>query len=75
MIIRVFRMRAKPGRDAELERHVREHAIPLIRHHRGLLSFWTGRSGADFLAVSSGVWDYAGAPAAAVKAFNALFAR
>jgi len=54
VIIRVFRMQAKPGRDAELERHVREHAIPLIRHHRGLLSFWTGRSGADFLAVT--VW-------------------
>jgi thiamine-phosphate pyrophosphorylase len=28
-------------------------------------------SGADFLAVSSGVWDYAEGPAAAVKAFNA----
>ena len=54
MIIRVFRMQAKPGRDAELERHVREHAIPLIRHHRGLLSFWTGRSGAEFVAVT--VW-------------------
>ncbi len=30
-------------------------------------------AGADFLAVSSGVWDHAGGPAAAVKAFNALF--
>jgi len=29
--------------------------------------------GADFLAVSSGVWDYANGPEAAVKAFNALF--
>jgi len=28
---------------------------------------------ADFLAVSSGVWDYPAGPAAAVKAFNALF--
>ncbi len=27
-------------------------------------------SGADFLAVSSGVWDYPGGPGAAVKAFN-----
>lgn len=27
-------------------------------------------SGADFLAVSSGVWDYSDGPAAAVKAFN-----
>jgi thiamine-phosphate pyrophosphorylase len=28
---------------------------------------------ADFLAVSSGVWNHADGPAAAVKAFNALF--
>ncbi len=31
-------------------------------------------AGADFLAVSSGVWNHADGPAAAVKAFNALFA-
>lgn len=30
-------------------------------------------AGADFLAVSSGVWGYAQGPQAAVKAFNALF--
>jgi thiamine-phosphate pyrophosphorylase len=30
-------------------------------------------AGADFLAVSSGVWDHADGPEAAVKAFNALF--
>ena len=30
-------------------------------------------AGADFLAVSSGVWDFPDGPAAAVKAFNALF--
>jgi thiamine-phosphate pyrophosphorylase len=29
-------------------------------------------AGADFLAVSSGVWDYKDGPAAAVKAFDAL---
>ncbi len=32
-------------------------------------------AGADFLAVSSGVWSYPQGPAAAVGAFNALFAR
>ncbi len=32
-------------------------------------------AGADFLAVASGVWDYADGPAAAVKAFNALLAK
>jgi len=30
-------------------------------------------AGADFLAVSSGVWDFPDGPAAAVKAFNLLF--
>jgi thiamine-phosphate pyrophosphorylase len=32
-------------------------------------------AGADFLAVSSGVWDHPEGPAAAVKTFNALFHR
>jgi thiamine-phosphate pyrophosphorylase len=40
-----------------------ENARPLIE------------AGADFLAVSSGVWDYPDGPAAAVKAFNSLFHR
>ena len=30
-------------------------------------------AGADFIAVSSGVWDYEAGPQAAVKAFNSLF--
>jgi thiamine-phosphate pyrophosphorylase len=30
-------------------------------------------AGADFLALSAGVWNYADGPAAAVKAFNTLF--
>jgi thiamine-phosphate pyrophosphorylase len=38
-----------------------ENARPLIE------------AGADFIAVSSGVWDHPQSPAAAVKAFNALF--
>jgi thiamine-phosphate pyrophosphorylase len=32
-------------------------------------------AGADFLAVSSGVWDFPEGPAAAIKAFNRLFSR
>ena len=40
-----------------------ENAWPLIE------------AGADFLAVSSGVWDYPEGPATAVRAFNALFHR
>ena len=31
------------------------------------------RAGADFLAVSSGVWDHAQGPAEAVRQFNAIF--
>ena len=38
-----------------------ENAPPLIE------------AGTDFLAVSAGVWNYPDGPAAAVKAFNALF--
>jgi thiamine-phosphate pyrophosphorylase len=40
-----------------------ENAAPLIE------------AGADFLAVSSGGWDYSAGPEAAVKAFNRLFAK
>ncbi len=38
-----------------------ENAAPLVK------------AGADFLAVSAGVWNYTSSPQAAVKAFNALF--
>ena len=38
-----------------------DNAAPLIQ------------AGADFIAVSSGVWNHSNGPAAAVKAFNALF--
>jgi thiamine-phosphate pyrophosphorylase len=31
-------------------------------------------AGADFLAVAAGVWEHPNGPAAAVRAFNALFA-
>ncbi len=30
-------------------------------------------AGADFIAVGSGVWNYADGPAAAVSAFNQIF--
>lgn len=33
------------------------------------------KAGADFIAVSSGVWNYATGPAAAVRDFNAVFQR
>jgi len=34
-----------------------------------------GEAGADFIAVSRGVWDYPQGPAAAVRDFNAVFAK
>jgi thiamine-phosphate pyrophosphorylase len=40
-----------------------ENALPLIE------------AGADFIAASAGVWNHAQSPAAAVRAFNALFNR
>ena len=33
------------------------------------------KAGADFLAVSAGVWNYPAGPVAAVKALNAAIAR
>lgn len=33
------------------------------------------QSGADFIAVCTGVWDFSDGPSAAVRAFNAIFAR
>ena len=39
-----------------------ENCVPLIE------------AGADFLAVSSGVWNYRSGPATAVREFNRLFA-
>jgi thiamine-phosphate pyrophosphorylase len=33
------------------------------------------KAGADFIAVSAGIWNYANGPAAAVLDFNALFAK
>jgi thiamine-phosphate pyrophosphorylase len=38
-----------------------ENAPPLIE------------AGADFIAISAGVWQFPGGPGAAVRAFNALF--
>jgi thiamine-phosphate pyrophosphorylase len=40
-----------------------ENAPPLVR------------AGADFIAVSAGVWNYSGGPRAAIAAFNTLFER
>jgi thiamine-phosphate pyrophosphorylase len=33
------------------------------------------KAGADFLAVSAGIWDYSEGPTAAVKAFQTLFSQ
>jgi len=33
------------------------------------------KAGADFIAVSSGVWNYPSGPAAAVRDFNAIFSK
>jgi heme-degrading monooxygenase HmoA len=43
MIIRVFRARTHPGKQADFERKVKELSIPLVQSQKGLLAFFSGR--------------------------------
>lgn len=43
MIIRVFRAKTHPGKQAEFEAKVKELSIPLVRSQKGLLAFFSGR--------------------------------
>jgi heme-degrading monooxygenase HmoA len=43
MIVRVFRARVRPGKQAEFEAKVHELSIPLVKAQRGLLAFYSGR--------------------------------
>lgn len=58
MIIRIFRVRARPGRAAELERVVRDRGVPTIARRDGLLSLFLGRpdDGDDHDLVLLSVW-------------------
>jgi len=57
-IVRVFRARPKPGKAAELEAQMREHAIPGVAAAEGLVSYTAGTphgATGEFLMVS--VWE------------------
>ena len=43
MILRVFRARVRPGKQAEFEIKVGQHSMPLVRKQRGLVHFFAGR--------------------------------
>jgi hypothetical protein len=43
MIIRVFRARTHPGKQADFETKVKELSIPLVQSQKGLLAFFSGR--------------------------------
>jgi len=43
MILRIFRARVQPGKQAEFEVKVGQHSIPLARKQRGLVHLYAGR--------------------------------
>jgi heme-degrading monooxygenase HmoA len=59
MIVRVFRARVRPGKQAEFEAKVRELSIPLVKAQRGLVAFYSGRpmksSPDEFVMVT--IWE------------------
>ncbi|HEX9012346.1 MAG TPA: antibiotic biosynthesis monooxygenase family protein [Anaerolineaceae bacterium] len=43
MIIRIFRAKVRPGKQAEFERMVEQLSIPLVQAQRGMLAFYPGQ--------------------------------
>lgn len=43
MIIRGFRAKVRPGKQAEFEKKVRDLSIPLVKSQRGMLAYYAGR--------------------------------
>jgi len=43
MVIRVFRARVQPGKQAEFEALARRLSVPLVQKQKGLLGFYAGR--------------------------------
>ena len=43
MIVRVFRARARPGREAEFEESLAQRSIPLVESQKGVRSYFAGR--------------------------------
>jgi hypothetical protein len=45
MVIRVFRARVQPGKQADFEALARRLSVPLVQKQQGLLGFYAGRPG------------------------------
>lgn len=58
MIVRILSVRIAPDRGAEFHAFVREHGLPQIQEHPGLVSAYVGRrtEGADELAIIITIW-------------------
>lgn len=58
MIVRVLSVRIAPGRGPEFHAFVREHGLPRIQSHPGLVSVYVARrtEGADELAIVVTMW-------------------
>jgi heme-degrading monooxygenase HmoA len=67
MVIRVFRARVQPGKQAEFEALARRLSVPLVQKQKGLLGFYAGgplgHSRGEFVMVT--LWE----DLEAVKAF------
>ena len=58
MIVRVLSVRIAPGRGAEFHAFIREHGLPRIQAHPGLVSVHAGRrtAGNDETAIVVTIW-------------------
>ncbi len=43
MIIRIFRAKVRPGKQAQFERMVEQLSIPLIQAYKGMIAFYPGQ--------------------------------
>jgi heme-degrading monooxygenase HmoA len=43
MIVRVFRAKIRPGKQADFELRVRDLSIPLVKSQKGLLAYFAGK--------------------------------
>ncbi len=67
MIARVFRAKALPGKEGELEQEIRQGSVSLVKDRKGLVTYYAGRpigrTGDEFVMIT--IWK----ELATVKAF------
>jgi quinol monooxygenase YgiN len=68
MIIRIFRAKVRPGKQAQFERMVQQLSIPLVQAQKGMIAFypgqWAGPADHEFVLVT--IWK----DAESLKAFT-----